>query len=382
MKRQNNTFIYLCVILITLILLSMLSIYASATFKSSGLQKSISAKSAVLYEPTNNEFLYVKNGDQRLPMASTTKIMTAIVASKSCDMNDTVIIGPESVGIEGSSAYLREGDEYTVMELLYALMLQSANDAAVTLAYYIAGDLDSFAEMMNQEAAALGLKNTHFTNPHGLYDDDHYTTAKDLAIIGAELMKNDILRQVVATHKKTFTYGDRCRTYINHNKLLTMYDGAIGIKTGYTKKSGRCLVGAAEQDGVVLISVTLDAPSDWHDHMALFDYGFESLERFQLCSEGDYKKQIPVLGGKTEYVSVSAKENRWIIKEKENNAINEQINVPHYLIAPIKKGDTVGSVVYRVGDKIYTVDLIADEAVSSNLKDNSIFTKVLKKIFR
>ena len=181
--KRNNAIVYICVIIITLLLLSMLSIYASASFKASGFSGKISAKAAALYEPTNQSFLYTKNGDARLPMASTTKIMTAIVVAEKCRMDETVIIGPESVGIEGSSAYLREGDEYTVLELTYALLLQSANDAATALAYYVAGGDTEFADLMNAKAEMLGLENTHFTNPHGLDDEEHYTCATDLSKI-------------------------------------------------------------------------------------------------------------------------------------------------------------------------------------------------------
>ena len=183
MRRRNNTFMYIAVLIVTLLLFSMLTIYAASSTGQARTPGSISAKAAVLYEPVTGEILYGKNEDKALPMASTTKIMTAIVVAEKCKTDEILTIGPESVGVEGSSAYLREGDEYTVEELLYALLLQSANDAATALAFYTAGGIEEFADMMNQKAGDLGLDNTHFTNPHGLDDDEHYTTAKDLALM-------------------------------------------------------------------------------------------------------------------------------------------------------------------------------------------------------
>ncbi len=382
MKKRNDAFVYISVILITLLLLSMLSVYASATYKSkrsTSFTERISARACALYEPTADRFIYEKNGDQRMPMASTTKIMTAIVVAKRCEMDETIIIGPESVGIEGSSAYLRECDEYTVLELLYALLLQSANDAATALAYYTAGSIEEFAKLMNEEASSLGLENTHFINPHGLDDNEHYTTAKDLAKIGAELMKNPILKEAVSTYKKTFTYGERVRTYINHNKLLRLYEGGIGIKTGFTKRSGRCLVGAAERDGMTFISVTLDAPSDWSDHGAMLDFAFDNFEKAELCCKGGLRREIPVIDGNKDFIAISAKENLSIIKEKCESDIDEYLSLPRYLIAPIKKGEVVGAAYYRVGDKTYKVDLVAIEDIKKANND-SIFTKILNKI--
>ena len=378
--KRNNAIIYICVIIITLLLLSMLSIYAAASFKASGFSGKISAKAAALYEPSSESFLYTKNGDARLPMASTTKIMTAIIVAESCRMDETILIGPESVGIEGSSAYLREGDEYTVLELTYALLLQSANDAATALAYYVAGGIPEFAELMNAKAESLGLENTHFTNPHGLDDEEHYTCATDLAKIGACLLENELLSEIVSTYKKTFTYGERTRTYINHNKLLLSFDDANGIKTGFTKRCGRCLVGSAMRDGIQLICVTLDAPSDWSDQKEMMEYGFDILESVLICEGGDFAQSVPVLGGSKDSISISAKEDVRIIKEKGKSATINSINIPRYLIAPINEGDAVGEVVFELGDRTYAVEIVANESVSAASREN-IFTKI-KKIFR
>ncbi len=381
MRRKNTTLIYICVIFISLLLFLMLTIYASATHKSTAFSGRISAKAAALYEPTEKRFIYSKNGKEQLPMASTTKIMTAIVVNEHCSMDDVVIIGPESVGIEGSSAYLREGDKYTVKELLYALMLQSANDAATALAYYTAGSIDEFSTLMNSKGKALGLENTNFTNPHGLDDYNHYTTAEDLAIIGAHFLDNKELSEIAATYKKTFTYDERTRTYINHNKLLHRYNGCIGLKTGFTKRCGRCLVGAAERDGVKLVCVTLDAPSDWNDQSAMLDHGFEILESVPLCRKGDFKQRVPVVGGEKASISISAKQDLSIIKEKCVSIPNKITYFPRYVIAPVRAGDVIGSVVYKIEGKKYSVDLVAEEDIAAKDNSNS-FLQLIKKFFK
>lgn len=257
------------------VFLLLLFILYSITISSAGAL-SVSAKSAALYNPTTKSFLYTKNADIPLPMASTTKIMTALVAIENCPLEKEVLVSDKAIGTEGSSLYLKSGEILTMCDLLMGLMLRSANDAAAAIAYEISGSIEGFADKMNEKAAELGLSNTHFTNPHGLDDEKHYTTAKELALIAAAALENDTFRQIVSSKKCTIKNSDgEVRLLINHNKLLNMYDGAIGVKTGFTKRSGRCLVGAAERNGTTLISVTINAPDDWRDHTALFDYGFQ-----------------------------------------------------------------------------------------------------------
>lgn len=340
----------------------------------------ISAKAYALYEVSSEEFLYEKNAELRMPMASTTKIMTALTVADACGMDEVVVIGPEAVGIEGSSAFLRDGDSYTVRELLYALLLQSANDAAVALACYAGGGIDEFSAMMNEKANDIGLESTHFTNPHGLDDDEHFTTARELAIMGAELLKNEELGAIARTYKKTFTYGERTRTYINHNKLLLRCDGCIGIKTGYTRRSGRCLVGAALRDGVALICVTLDAPSDWSDQEKLFECGFNTVERVTLCQRGDHAYSINVIGGSCDRIRVSAKEDLAITKKNVESAKIKYIELPRYIIAPVKVTDTVGRIVWQVGDKEYSVDIAAEDGVEAVRSDGGL-GGLIKRIF-
>ncbi len=252
------------------------------------LDISVSASSAVLIEAESGRVLYSKDADKRRPMASTTKIMTALVALENHDLDAPIKIPKEAVGIEGSSLYLTEGETLTLHELLYALMLRSANDAAVAIAIAVGGSVSDFAEMMNEKAEEMGLTHTHFDNPHGLDSEDHYTTARELALITAEALKNEVFREIVSTYKKSLPLGnvpDR-RLVVNHNRLLRTYDGCIGVKTGFTKKDGRCLVSAAERDGITLVAVTLNAPNDWSDHKRMLDNGFAAVKRVKISSDG------------------------------------------------------------------------------------------------
>ena len=240
-------------------------------------EPSLSAKHAALLDAVNGDFLWEKNANTPVPMASTTKIATAIAVLEALPMDREITVDERSVGVEGTSAYLKVGETLTVCDLLHALLLASANDAATALAIACDGSVEAFAERMNRLAEALSLESTHFANPHGLPSNEHYTTARDLARLAAYAMHNPDFSKIVA--KKTYSCKTslQARTFRNHNKLLSLSEDAVGIKTGFTKASGRCLVGAAERDGALLISVTLSAPNDWNDHKTLWNYGFSLL---------------------------------------------------------------------------------------------------------
>jgi D-alanyl-D-alanine carboxypeptidase len=239
-----------------------------------------SSKSAILINYDDCSVLYEKNADLVLPMASTTKIMTALTALEYFTPDTIMTIPKESVGTEGTSACLEEGERYTLQELLYALLLQSANDAASAIAINTAGTEDAFALLMNRKARSLGLSNTQFKNPHGLPAEGHYTTARELAIIAREALHNEIIANTVSTvNKKIESESGKMHYFHNHNKLLSSYNGANGVKTGYTKASGRCLVSSAERDGKRLIAVTLNSHDDWREHTAMLNYGFELLSK-------------------------------------------------------------------------------------------------------
>lgn len=324
----------------------------------------LSAESWALCDESGK--IIASHGDRRMAMASTTKIMTALVVIENNDMDTVVSVPREAVGVEGSSVYLKEGQRITVEQLLYALLLQSANDAAETLAIHTAGNIASFADMMNSRAQDIGLSDTHFTNPHGLSDDDHYTTASELAKITAEAMKNDTFRKIVSTYKYTFPVIDSegkqsaSHTVVNHNKLLKSYSGCIGVKTGFTKASGRCLVSAAERGGTTLIAVTLNAPNDWNDHRQLLDYGFslcKSVDLYLLCPQ----LYLDVVGGKTRQVRAVPSENIRVTVPRDAE-IDYIIECRRFLYAPIKEGDIVGQIIYTSnGERIASSDLCVTE---------------------
>lgn len=264
------------IIILTVFLILIFIIYTTVASSAGAL--SLSAKSAALYDPSTKSFLYTKNADTRLPMASTTKIMTALVAIERCPLEKEVLVADEAIGTEGSSLYLKKGEALTMGDLLMGLMLRSANDAAAAIAYEISGGIEAFSELMNEKASALGLVDTHFTNPHGLDDEDHYTTAKELALLSAAALENDTFRDIVSTKKCIIKNADgEARLLINHNKMLGSYEGSIGVKTGFTKRSGRSLVSAAERGNSRLITVTINAPDDWRDHKTMLDYGFSVI---------------------------------------------------------------------------------------------------------
>ncbi|MBQ9961408.1 MAG: D-alanyl-D-alanine carboxypeptidase [Firmicutes bacterium] len=237
----------------------------------------VSAKGAILIDAADGSVIYEKNADQKLYPASTTKIMTALIALEvmeeiDADFESTIVVPKEAAGIEGSSLYLKAGEKVSVEELLYGMMLQSGNDAATAIAICMGGNVENFVKLMNEKADELGCRNTHFVNSSGLYDENHYTTARDLAIIACEAMKNTDFRKVVAA--PDWAGEDSGRKITNKNKTIHQYDGATGIKIGYTRASGRTLVASAKRGNKELIAVMLSAPDWFKDGYALMDYGF------------------------------------------------------------------------------------------------------------
>ena len=254
---------------------------------------SLSAVSAILIDAKTGECLYEKSADRKMPMASTTKIMTAICTAENINSNVPVWVKAEAAGIEGSSIYLTAGERITIKELLCGMLLNSGNDAATALALEVGGSVEGFASLMNKTAKKIGATSSGFKNPSGLYEEEHYTTARDLAKISAYAMENPLIRWIVSSKELKISGGEKAKVrYLkNHNKLLWQYDGCTGIKTGYTKKCGRCLVSSAKRGDTELIAVTLNAPDDWRDHTALFDYGFSLKESGQINSGADGKTE-------------------------------------------------------------------------------------------
>ena len=264
----------------------------------------VSAQYAVLMDGRTGRILYDKGADERSLIASTTKIMTALIVCEQCNVLDRMRVPKEAVGIEGSSMYLREGEVLTLQELLYGLMLSSGNDAAVALAIYCGGTVEGFAQLMNDKARQLGMKDTHFENPNGLDSPDHYSTARDLAVLASYAMENPIFAKTVSA--KTVTIGNR--SLRNHNKLLWQVEGADGVKTGYTKAAGRILVSSAVRNGRRLICVTINAPNDWNDHALLLNDGFSRYTMKTLISAGDPVGRVSLMGGEEDYVDLLSAE--------------------------------------------------------------------------
>lgn len=348
-----------------IIFLLIFSIFSShlTVFATPSNNLNISAKSACLLDADSGKVLYSKNSHKQMPMASTTKVMTAIIALEaSTPLSKEISIPKEAVGIEGSSIYLAEGEKITIEALLYALLLSSANDAAIAIAIAICGNVEDFVSLMNKKASSLGLTNTHFVNPHGLYDENHYTTAYDLARLMAYATKNPTFVEISGCAKKVFPKEDNgVRVYINHNKLLSMFDDIIAGKTGFTKKSGRCLVSAALRDNLKLIVVTLDAPSDWNDHQNLYNFGYDNYSKIVF---EPITFNLAVIGGKSNSVTISSKKETSFLLPKSNSQIKSIIKCPRFLFANVNKGDIVGQVQYFYNGKLFfCTPLVAHETV-------------------
>lgn len=360
----------LIILLICALIFSLFTLYIS-----SEEPFSISADSAAVYIPEADRFIYLKNENERRGMASTTKIMTALIALETLDEDEMITVGSESCGIDGSSLYLRPGEVMNSLDLIYALLLQSANDAACALAHRIAGSIEEFAHLMNQKAEELGLFETHFTNPHGLDDKEHYTTARDLAILSGAALKNERLKEIASTRRREVLISGEPRILVNHNKLLRLYNGCIGLKTGYTKKCGRCLASAAEKDGLRVISVTLDAPDDWRDHKMLLDMAYDRYECRTLCERGDFLNIVPILNGNAEYTRVSAKNDVKAIVEKRAPEIETSIRLSGYFSAPVYKNEVLGTVIFTDnGREVARVDLVSEENIFTPQRKNKFFS--------
>lgn len=364
----------LCCFFISAVILTCFLVYslpASAV--------SVSAESAILIDAQSGNVLYEKDAEKIRPMASTTKIMTALVAIEGFDIDMTVKIPPEATGIEGSSIYLCAGEKLTLRQLVYALMLSSANDAATAIAIYCAGSVESFADKMNDTARRIGLSNTHFDNPHGLDSSSHYTTAADLAKLTAYAIKSPEFKKIVSTYKMEIPLGENnnARLLVNHNKLLRSYDGAIGVKTGFTKKSGRCLVSAAERNGITLIAVTLNAPDDWRDHTAMLDYGFENYVSEKLTLEPS-ALSMPVISGNVSSVPCAMRSDLSALLPKDHGAIVCRIEMSRFEYAPVEAGEVVGKVTYFCdGQRLADTDIVALQGAELKRQKYTVWDKII-----
>lgn len=322
-----------------------------------------SAKAAVVINADTGEVIYSQNAEEKLPMASTTKIMTALLLCEKGDMEKEITVTDQMVRVEGTSMGLLAGDKVSYKALLYGMLLASGNDAANVTAYALGGTIDGFVKMMNDKAVELGLSNTHFETPSGLDGDEHYTTALDLANLARVCMENELFCEAASSKSATLEYGNPPyrRTLTNHNKLLKTFEGAVGVKTGFTKKAGRCLVSCAERDGKRVIAVTLKDPNDWADHTELLNYGLDSIKTAQIIPETK-EYTVPVISSGGESLRVEIED--FSVNTLDTNGFSYKINLPEFLYAPIKKGETVGSVTYyKNGEEIHKKEIKASKNI-------------------
>ena len=345
----------------------------------------VSAKSAILLCDNNDGVMFEKNSTEKLSMASTTKIMTTLLALEYAEKEDkTVTFTPDMIA-EGSSMYLKVGDKLKLSDLAVGMMMVSGNDSANATALTLGGTKEKFADIMNAKAKVIGMNDTHFVTPSGLDDEKHYSTARDMAKLMQYAMKNKDFATLTAQKSVKVDFispSDTTNVYVNHNKLLSMYEYCNGGKTGFTKKSGRCLVSSAQKDGVKLIAVTLNAPDDWNDHIRMYNYGFSRLQRVSGIDE-NFRFSADVVGGVQNKVELKPSESMSCVTEigRELN-ITRKLVLDRFLYAPLDKGETVGSVQYYMGDKkIDEIPLITTSAVRYQQVRKSLWESIAE-IFR
>lgn len=312
-----------------------------------GSDYGVGARAAVVMEAQSGALLFAQEPHKRLPMASTTKIMTALLTLEQEGLDEEFTVDPKAIRVEGSSMGLQEGDTVTLRALAGGMLTASGNDAAGAAAVRIDGSKEAFAQRMNRRAQELGMLETSFVTPSGLDAEDHYSTAYDMALLGRAALQNPVFAEMVGQKHLSLTYGNPPyqRSLLNHNRLLSLYPDTIGIKTGFTKTAGRCLVSAARRDGVTLIVVTLNCGDDWNTHMALYERYFPMVTAQELCPQG--RLSLPVTGGEAPEVALRATESPVLAQVRGQEAvIEEKIFAPNFWYAPILEGDIVGKIVY------------------------------------
>lgn len=364
--------------------LFLLAVFMFAFTPKPALALSVSARYACLMDAQTGKVLYEKNGYSTHSMASTTKIMTALLALERTKAGETVTVSKNAAGTEGSSLYLKAGETLKMEELLFGLLLQSGNDAAIAIAEHIAGSVEAFAKMMTERATAIGAKNTAFQNPNGLDAEGHYTTAYDLALITRTALLNPEFAEIVKTKKKSFSTGDHARTFVNHNKLLSIYPGCIGVKTGFTKKTGRCLVSAATRNNTTLICVTLNAPDDWSDHKELLDYGFSQTDAKPLIMKDMILKSAPVTNGTSKTVELVAAEDFYMTDTSKEGLSHYEIRykLPGSVLAPFSAGAPLGKMtILYDGMVLKEISLLSGTDVDFREPPKPTLIENIRKVF-
>ena len=361
----------LCFFIVLVIFCSSFSVSALGT----------SAKAAILINGDTGEVIFEQNADEQLSMASTTKIMTALLLCEYGNFEKEITVTAEMLRVEGSSMGLLPGDKVTLHDLLYGMMLASGNDAANVTAYVLGGTVDGFVKMMNQKAEELGLKNTHFETPSGLDGEEHYTTARDLAELSRYAMKNKAFSEAAGSKSAVLSYGNPPykRTLTNHNRLLKSFEGAVGVKTGFTKKSGRCLVSAAKRDGKFVIAVTLRDPDDWADHSALLEYGLNKVKLTEILPPKE-SYDIDIIGGNEKNLKISVEPITFSSLSDED--IECSVNLPKFIYAPVSADEVIGNVLYKKGEtEIKKVPILSGKEIPA-AEQKKDFISAFKENFK
>lgn len=374
-KAKNKSLPFLITALVLLLALIMLLSFFVGAFNvtspkvSAECAPASQAKAMCLIEAESGRILAQKNCNASLPMASTTKIMTAITAIENCDNLDEVFeISPKAIGVSGTSLYLREGEKHSVRDLLYGLMLVSGNDASVAIGERVGGTREHFVDLMNFTAHRLGAKHTHFENTHGLDEEGHYTSASDLAHIAAYALKNETFKEIVSTQNKKITSADGKNRYLcNKNKLLRTFDGAIGVKTGYTDDAGRCLVSAAERDGMALVAVVLNCRPMFEECASLLEWGFENYHMCDLTAKVNLPETIAVESGMTDSVAIGHNEHfSYPLTEQEEQRVKIDINLQPSIAPPHNEGTKVGEFeIMFDNDLLFSGEIVTMEKVKA-----------------
>jgi D-alanyl-D-alanine carboxypeptidase (penicillin-binding protein 5/6) len=348
----------------------------------------INAQGAVLMDAKTGQVIYEKNMHIRYAPASTTKIMTAILAIESGHLDDDVKVSMQAASTPGSSMHLYAGQILTLRELVTGLLLRSGNDAAVAIAEYLAGSIGNFAELMNQKADLIGAHNTHFVNPHGLTKPGHYSSAFDLAWIARYALTNPIFAEIVNTRETSIEWMDRSgrgqdRNLRNTNKLLWMLEEADGVKTGTTNAAGPCLVSSATRGNHKLIAVVLHDHNRWHNSMQLLKYGFDNYELYEYASRGDVMGCVPVERGLEKSIDVYvASPAALLVEAKDYANVKTEIDLPEKINAPVYQGQKIGEIVFYIGERaVKTVDLVAEKDIEERTS-SKIFFQHLLHIFK
>ena len=344
----------------------------------------VSAEAYVLYCADNGQIISSKDENKKMKPASTTKIMTSLLVLEEASSQNKKVKFTDKMIAEGSSMYLKVGDVVTLKDLASGMMMASGNDAANAAALTISGSTEKFADKMNERASLIGMKNTHFVTPSGLDDNNHYSTAYDMALLMSYALENENFAKLTSQKSATVEFiepSSKKTTYSNHNRLLSLYEYCIGGKTGYTMSAGRCLVSAAKKDGLTLICVTLNDRNDWNDHISLYNHGFEKYSCY-TSDDTSFFADIPCVGGESDCVTVTGeKPVSIVVPSDDKDKIERKVYLDSFLYAPIKQGDNVGKIEYTLNGKtIEENNLVAVDSINSKKENKNIFT-IIKDLF-